>query len=134
MRELKRLWQVGGFNVMWLLSQRGHWLPCLYTNHFKTAKFKMVSVTVTLILLFSCVFFPPIFFFQNSVLSDRPILFPSQKTLFTMGSQTFFWLPNPLLSMFREFPSLRKYLFFPPLQLFDVYILPEAQVHPRRAL
>lgn len=95
---------VASGNIMWLLSQRGHWL--LY---FLPAKFKMVRIAVALILLFSCLFFLH-FFFRIQFLATNLsyFFFPYQNTLFLVGRQRYFWLPDPLLSMLREFPSLRK--------------------------
>lgn len=66
-KELKRLWKVGTLNVRQLLSQKGHWLPCLLP-----AKFKMVTVVMTLIWLPSWALFPSVTFFEIEFDSRDP--------------------------------------------------------------
>lgn len=100
----------------------GHWLPCLLP-----AKFKMVNVAVTLILLLSCIHTPsPIFFSPEFSFKQQTNPFSFSKYFVRNGQSDILWLPNPLLSMFREFPSLRKYLFFP---LYSCLMYTSSQKH-----
>lgn len=99
------------------------------------AKFKIVSVEETLILLFSCVFFSLKFFFfriQFQVIDQSFFLL---KILCSQWAVRHFLASKPFIEHVQRIPLIKKISFFPlSLRSSDVYILPEAQVHPRRAL
>ena len=106
----------------------GHWLPCLLP-----AKFKMVNVAVTLILLLSCIHPPPRFFFSRIQFQAIDQSFFLLKILCSQWAIRYFLASTSFTEHVQRISLIKKISFFPPLQLSDVYILPEAQVHPRRA-
>lgn len=98
---------VASGTIMWLLSQRGHWL--LY---FLPAKFKMVRIAVALILLFSCLFFLH-FFFRIQFLATNLSYFFSLSKYFVLGGQTEIFLASrPFIEHVQRIPLIKKITFF----------------------
>lgn len=115
MRELKRSWQVRTFNVMWPLAAMS--LTSQIENGHCSGDIDSASPLCSP---------PPPFFFPEFSFKQQTNPFSFSKYFVHNGQSDIFWLPNPLLSLFREFPSLRKYLFFP---LYSCLMYTSSQKH-----
>lgn len=122
MRELKRSWQVRTFNVMWPLAAMS--LTSQIENGHCSGDIDSASPLCS----------PPPIFFSRIQFQAIDQSFFLLKILCSQWAVRYFLASKSFTEFVQRISLIKKISFFPPLQLSDVYILPEAQVHPRRAL